>query len=304
MQNVNDAILEIGRFCDLNIPPRRRFLSPWLKEDSITLISGWRGAGKTFFVMGILNAVSNGESFGPWGCEFPAPTLLLDGEMPPKDIQERVYGLNMELDSRKTPLYIYSDALAAKTKLPRVRLVSPDWRNMMKDALISRGVRLWAIDNLASLAVGLDENKKQDWDAINQWLLELRFAGVSTIMLHHVNKSGGQRGTSAREDNIDASITLKAPHNYVVEDGARFVCRFTKARVPTPDLKLIADTEFRVEADDKGRYWWKWANVKAETRKTVLEMLTKGLTQAAIADSVGVSRGRVSQIIAEARKGR
>ena len=42
-------------------------------------------------------------------------------------------------------------------------------------------IKLWVIDNLASLAAGLDENKKRDWDPVNQFLLELRFAGISTI---------------------------------------------------------------------------------------------------------------------------
>ena len=83
----------------------------------------------------------------------------------------------------------------------------------MKSILLTRKIELWIIDNLASLASGLDENAKKDWDPINAWLLELRFAEISTIMLHHVNKDGGQRGTSAREDNLDISVLLKSPHD-------------------------------------------------------------------------------------------
>jgi len=110
----------------------------------------------------------------------------------------------------------------------------------MKGILKARGVKLWIIDNLASLASGIDENSKQDWDPINQWLLELRFAGISTIMLHHVNKVGGQRGTSAREDNLDVSVILKPPKNYTPEDGARFICHFSKARVKISELQAIS----------------------------------------------------------------
>ena len=107
-------------------------------------------------------------------------------------------------------------------------------------------IKFWVIDNLASLASGIDENVKKDWDPINQWLLELRFSGITTLMLHHTNKEGGQRGTSAREDNIDISIMLKNARDYTPEDGARFIVHFTKQRIPTKDLQLISDTEFKL----------------------------------------------------------
>ena len=57
------------------------------------------------------------------------------------------------------------------------------------------------------------------------------------------HKDGGQRGTSAREDNLDISIMLKKPHDYTPEDGARFIVHFSKARVSTSRLNLIGDTE-------------------------------------------------------------
>ncbi len=49
--------------------------------------------------------------------------------------------------------------------------------------LITMGIKLWVVDNLASVAGGLDENSRQDWDPVNQWLLELRFAGITTMIL-------------------------------------------------------------------------------------------------------------------------
>jgi len=46
----------------------------------------------------------------------------------------------------------------------------------MKEFLLSNRIRLWVVDNLASLSSGSDENSKQEWDPINTWLLDLRFA--------------------------------------------------------------------------------------------------------------------------------
>jgi len=158
------------------------------------------------------------------------------------------------------------------------------------------------VDNLASLASGLDENSKQDWDPINSWLLELRFSGVSTIMLHHTNKSGGQRGTSAREDNLDVSIILNPPHDYTPEDGARFVAHFSKARVKTSALNLIADTEFKLIQDENSRYVWTHSNVRREKKKDVLRLIDEGIKQSEIPKSLGISKGYVSRIKGQAIK--
>jgi putative DNA primase/helicase len=298
---LDDVILNVSDFCALNIPRKETFLSPWLKENSNSLICGPRGAGKTWFAIGLLNGVASGTSFGPWECEKPVPCLFLDGEMPTGDIQERVAALGIT-GNTESPLYIYSDALASQRGLTRANLTDEDWQTRMKGILLSKGVKLWVIDNIASLSSGIDENTKQEWDPINQWLLELRFAGISTILLHHTNKSGGQRGTSAREDNLDISIMLKYPHDYVPEQGARFIASFTKARIGHKHLNLIGDTEFRLTQDSKGQYIWTWGNVKGEYKRQVLKMLNENITQSMIAETLGITPGYVSQIKKQAFK--
>lgn len=298
---LEDAILDIGQFHNLQITQRKEYLSPWLKEDAIILISGWRGTGKTFFAMGVLDAVTGGGAFGPWNCQTAAPALFLDGEMPPADIQERSEILNLNR-SRKHPLHIYSDAYANSLGLSRANLNSDTWRQAMKRILITRGIKLWVIDNLASVAGGLDENSRQDWDPVNQWLLELRFAGITTMMLHHTGKGGAQRGTSAREDNLDCSIILKSPSDYTPEDGARFICHFSKARVKASALPLIQDAEFKLTLDEHGQHAWTFGGVKQETRKQILTLLDEGISQKDVSEHLGVAKGTVSKTRSKAIK--
>jgi hypothetical protein len=291
---IEDAVLEINQFCQIETSLRQEYLFPWLKECSLNLISGWRGVGKTFFGISILDAVSRGEGFGPWECKKSVPCLLLDGEMAVQDIIERSNYLNLNAD-RKNPFYIYSDAFANQLALPRAHLASESWRTKMKSILTTRKIKLWIIDNLASLASGLDENAKKDWDPINAWLLELRFAGISTILLHHVNKDGGQRGTSAREDNLDISILLKSPHDYMPEDGARFVVHFSKARVATKYSNLIGDTEFKLIQDDNGGSDWTFGNVRQQSKKEIIRMIDDGTTYKEIAQELNVSTGLITK---------
>lgn len=298
---IDNIILSANEFYKIKVPKQQELLFPWLKEDSINLISGWRGAGKTWFALSVLDAVSRGVCFGPWECKKSVPCLFLDGEMTIRDDRDRIENLKLFSD-RKNPLLFYSDAYANSMGLPRANLVNEDWRQTMKNILLTRKVKLWVVDNIASLAPGLDENAKQDWDIINQWLLELRFSGISTILLHHVSKDGRQRGTSAREDNLDTSIMLKAPYSYVPEDGARFILQFGKNRVDTKNLHLLSDIEFKLILDENQNHVWTYGNAKAKTKNEILKLLDEGVSQTEIKETLEIDKAYISRIRKKAIK--
>jgi hypothetical protein len=290
-----DAVIDSAGFRAIILPSRAVYLHPIIQESQIILVSGWRGTGKTWFAMSLVDAISRGAPFEPWEIRQPATCLYLDGEMAMGDIRNRLKALNLNED-RANPLYLYSDAYANHLGLSRANLVSESWRATMKRILITRGVKVFVIDNIASLAGGLDENSKRDWDPVNSWLIDLRFNGVTSILLHHTNKEGGQRGTSAREDNIDMSIILKHPQDYVPENGADFVLTFSKTRLPWEDLKHIQDMRFTLQQDETGLAQWSWGFMKAEIKQQVVQMLQEGLKGKEIAEQLGISTGRVSQI--------
>jgi putative DNA primase/helicase len=175
--------------------------------------------------------------------------------------------------------------------MPRANLLDENWRSEMKAFLLNNDIKLWVVDNIASLAPGINENAKDEWDPINEYLLRLRFAGIATILLHHVGKSGWQRGTSAREDNIDTSIILKQPSDYETEQGCRFVMEFKKNRVVSGDHFLLADQEFQYHNG-----LWSWDDAKVKTKTKIIELLEQGLKNKDIATELGVSAAYVSKV--------
>ncbi len=292
---IEDAVMDSTGFCGINLPEKRSFLHPLITEHQIILVSGWRGTGKTWAGLSMADAITKRSVFGPWKVQESVPCLYLDGEMAAQDVRKRL-ALLCPADGREQPLYIYSDAYANTLGLPRANLLNESWRSTMKRILVTRHVRFFVVDNIASLAGGIDENSKKDWDPINAWLIDLRFAGITTMLLHHVGKEGSQRGTSSREDNIDLSIILKHPQNYQPENGADFIMSFSKTRVSHEDLSLIQETRFTLKQDEHGGLVWSWASVKAAVREETIRMLNQGFSYQDIMEALGISKGRISQI--------
>jgi putative DNA primase/helicase len=53
---IEDAVLKIEEFTELHHSQRTVYLDPWVKENAIGLISGWRGTGKTMLAMSVVQS--------------------------------------------------------------------------------------------------------------------------------------------------------------------------------------------------------------------------------------------------------
>lgn len=286
-----ETVMEMAEFANMQLPTRQYYLEPWLHQESITLISGGRGTGKSFFAISILDAIAKGKSFGPWDAGVSVPTLYLDGEMSVSELHRRLN--KYPPMGRDQPLYVLSSGIATRKGVTG-NLLDENWRAQLKDTLVKLEVKLWVCDNLASLSPGIDEKDKQHYDPINQFFIQLRHLGISTIALHHTNKKDEQRGTSAREDNIDVSILLKGTAKF--QDETRFVANFTKNRSGGSGMLY----EFILEDDEYGLISWNYQSGKDGRKREAIKLLAEAeYTQEEIAELVGYA-GRSS--VSEARR--
>lgn len=295
-----DVVIPEGQFRAHKFPVVDYYLEPWLFSRSITMIYGDAGSGKSWLALSILISISRGQPFGPWRFMKSCKCLYFDAEMVGTDVQERFD----ELDHGQTPInpiHIYSDDYAVAKGFPMANINDTTWRDGVKQMLIDLGIKVWVLDNISSVSPSGDENSKEDWNPINQWLLNLRFAGITTILLHHTNKAGGQRGTNARIDNINNSIKLKRPDGYTTSDGAKFELVFEKARsVKGVDRPMITGWQFQLVNKASGSVW-EHKKAGRDLKKKIFDLANNGVTQADIASDLGCSRQNVSNVI---RKGK
>ena len=72
------------------LPERQPLLAPILASNSLALLYGPRGLGKTFVALGIAWAAAAGGSFLGWQASRPHKVLYIDGEMAAVDIRDRL----------------------------------------------------------------------------------------------------------------------------------------------------------------------------------------------------------------------
>ena len=211
----------------LEYPKRKMILSPWLPERGLCMIAATRGIGKTYLALNIAISVASGRSFLKWQAPEPKKVLYIDGEMPKSDFQERY---------KKAVEPIYDDFqfdnfdyLSHEDQEYGISSLATENGQKFINGRACRA-DLIIIDNIATLCGTAGENDSDAWRPVQSWALQQRAAGRSVLFIHHANRNGSQRGTSAREDVLDSVISLQRPPNYVQSQGAKFEVHFTKAR--------------------------------------------------------------------------
>jgi len=281
-------------FCKMDFPIPKEYLSPWVVEENVILIVGERGVGKSWFAYGLSQAITSGEKFGPWEVKNKTNVVYVDGEMGRYDNQKRMKLLKLNEEKHFTLICNHQTGIDGGVV---ANLVNEEYREWFKNKLIETDTKIVVFDNVSCLASGLNENVKDEWDPINQWMIQLKHSGITSILIHHMGKdlNSGGRGTSAREDNIDVNLVLTKPKNYRPEDKARMEIKFTKTRMDIKDPSTITNIEVKL-IDGK------WEFKKSGQNQKILELLHEGITQESIAKLTGLTQGRISTIKKKAIK--
>ncbi len=274
-------------FLKMDLPPRRWLVEELIQERDITMVHAWRGVGKTHFVGHLAWAVASGTPFLRYTVPQPAGVLLIDGEMPQEDLQNRFatcansYGLELQAPLRLLCADALSDSIPS--------LATPAGQDVIEAELDAfPDVRLLILDSVSTLCNGGAENEAESWTAMQDWLLKLRRLGVSPLIVHHDGKGGKQRGTSKREDVLSQSIHLKQPDDYNPSQGARFQVVLEKARGVYGANAEPYEAQLVEELD--GRVTWELKGVEMGSSEKLLSLLLDGVPMREAYKEAGVSR--------------
>jgi AAA domain len=269
-----------------DVEERKTIVAPLIGSETLNLLYGPRGLGKTYVAMGIAWAAASGTSFLGWQASGRHRVVYVDGEMALIDMKKRLAALGAAPDTLE---FILSDRGAEN------RLADLAERAGHASLLGALGELpdLLVLDNLSSLA-GFRSGDPDPWLKLQRFLLTLRRTGIAVLIVHHANKRGGQRGSSHREDLLDLVLALRRPTDYEPSQGARFELHVEKARgLAGPALEPI---EARLSLDPDGHADWDWRPVDEQDLHRVAALLRQGLNPNQIARELGISKSKAYRL--------
>lgn len=279
-------------FLQMQITPRRHVLAPVLPIPGLAMLYAPRGMGKTYAALSIACAIATGGTALRWRAPEARRVLYIDGEMPAADLQTRLAGIvrgaGTVLPGKDQLRFLAADLLP--DGLPSI--ARPETQSALDR--VAEGADVLILDNLSSLAGGLRENEGDDWEPIQRWMLSIRRAGKTALLVHHAGKGGQQRGTSRREDVLDTVLALRRPGDYEPTQGARFEVHVEKGRGVSgrdaePFLAALIQTEH-------GGLSWTVTGLADDQRIRAEDMIRSGVPLRDIADECGLSKSAVHRM--------
>lgn len=291
------SVITAGRLLSTTFPPRRNLLSPWLPEQGLCLLHAYRGVGKTHISLGIACAVATGSSFLGWQAATPQGVLFIDGEMPAVTLQERTENTLAAMDTTRADNLLIITPDLQPGGMPD--LGSRQGQDQV-DAVLNKEIKLIIVDNISTVCRSTMENKSDSWLPVQEWALRMRGRGKSVLLVHHDGKGGQQRGSSRKEDVLDAVIQLIRPAAYTPDQGAVFEIHFRKNRgIHGDDAKPF---EARLTSGE-GCFTWQVKTLEESNQDKVEKLLQQGYLQKDIAEELGLNKGYVSRLVKRIKLG-
>lgn len=237
-------------------PLPHQYLGKWIFGGSLAMVYASAGTGKTFFSLAIAYAVAAGNSkFLNWRSHKPARVIYFDSEMGHRLIQERFEKIcdsnDVDADPDSIKFVTLEDTGGTVWNLA-------NQCDQLKYTEACNDFDFIIIDNLAGcVRQGPRETEFDTWPRAQDWLLKMRAANKSVLVIHHAGKNGSQRGPSARKDALDFVIELRKPTNHKQEQGLNFELRFEKCRHYIGEEAIALDV--RLTDFDQERLTWIWS---------------------------------------------
>ncbi|THF58853.1 AAA family ATPase [Ollibium composti] len=283
-------------------PPREFVIDPWLRTGESALIWAATGVGKTWLTLSLAMAIAGGGRVWEWKASKPRKVLIIDGEMNVQDLQERVRFL---LDTRGVDGVDRRELDRNILFMPRqyqdprstfFDITNTDDQHRILALMEEQEAEAIIIDNLTTCADGLDdENAATAFRSIMSFLMKMKQADKTAIVVHYANKTGTDaRGSTALEATFEVKLGLQRPA--VSKPGsAAFVTTFGKFRGRgddslSPRTWSLSEAGWSVEED---------ADSVNGRVVAALETL-RYVNQAELAKALGMSQPTVSRALTRA----
>jgi len=183
-------------------PPIDYIIGELITNSSLNVFYGEAGSKKTYSALSMAVAVANGKDWLGFTTK-QSPVLIIDEESGEKRLSRRLNETMKGMDCLSSgQLYFISLAGFKLDKKEDVRTIESEINKF--------GAKLVIFDALADIMDG-DENSKKDVQPVMNNLRKIADnTDSSIILIHHANKGGGYRGSTAIKASSDLMIQVSS----------------------------------------------------------------------------------------------
>lgn len=185
-------------------PPKEWLLEGLVGAGDLVLLVGAPGVGKTYWFLDLAVQVATGREFLELATSSSG-VLVVDEESGNRRLLDR-----LERIMRGRGLPPGTDIPLHYTTMAGFSfLVDPMWFVDLRMAIEETGARLVVLDALADIMLGGDENAVKDTQPIFRGLKGVcEVTGATILVVHHANRAGTYRGSSAIPGAVDLVLQL------------------------------------------------------------------------------------------------
>jgi RecA-family ATPase len=283
---------------DETIAPRTPIFGDWLLERGNALLYAPSGIGKSLLALSIAAAVAGGGGLHTWKAPEARPVLLVDGEMDPSDLKERLTMLTAavsgDVQKARENLHVFA-RMAQPVGKTAIDLAQKAGQDAVRAMVAHIKPALVVLDNLSTLATIADENRAEAWGPLLAFLKELNSRGASVLVVHHSRKGGVGTGAyrGSQKLSVEFETITELARAKDASNGAAFTWRWEKGRRRIDGYG--EEFAFALVSDESGT---RWDTGEPEDRK-LHEMVSKlksgeFATQNDIATAFGMSAAWVT----------
>ncbi len=183
------------------LPPVDWVIENLIPAGTVTIIYGDAGSKKTYTAIDAAVCVALGLNWLHFGTS-QGPVLFIDEEMGPSHLRPRLSEcLRGHFGNEETPFYF--------TSLAGFDLRQDEDTAELHRLIRKTGAKLVVIDALMDVIPGADENSVKDvLPAVKAMKNIADKTGASFLVIHHANKSGKYRGSTAIKGGVDLMLEV------------------------------------------------------------------------------------------------
>ncbi len=180
--------IKFGKFKNIKGVDRHMLFGKYFKTSDIVEIAGVQGGGKSYLLYRVIKAMCTGGNFLEQACPIPKKVLLLDGELPIDDVNERFDNILVNSSDDEQSLFNENFSIINREfsgglmhDLCKLRPIDQLFKDMLKFDVV-------VIDSLKTNTFGSNISSADEIARLLEVFLLLKSHGITVIYVNHFTK--------------------------------------------------------------------------------------------------------------------